>query len=163
MAIHIFQAAKYAGAYTDWSKSNLELQKIIYIAHMLHIGRNDSPLIDGLFEAWHLGPVHPDLYHRAKVFGADPVKNIFRAFEAEVEADEDALEIVSLKDTLKTVSDYAGSKLVAITHWEQGAWYKNYIPGEKYTIIPNSDIREEYKTRVARAHRVARAQSENQQ
>ncbi|MCY4211141.1 MAG: DUF4065 domain-containing protein [Gammaproteobacteria bacterium] len=147
MAIHIFQAAKYAGAYTDWSKSNLELQKIIYIAHMLHIGRSDGPLVDGLFQAWHLGPVHPDLYHRAKVFGADPVRNIFRTFDV----DESASEIVSLSDTLKTVSDYSGSKLVAITHWEQGAWYKNYIPGEKHTIIPNSDIREEYENRVARA------------
>lgn len=147
MAIHIFQAAKQVGKYTEWSKSNLEIQKIVYIAHMFHLGKQDVSLVKGLFEAWDLGPVHPDLYHKVKVFGADPVKNIFNTV---ADLDEETQESGTLKRTLSMVSDYSGARLVGITHSDFGAWYKNYIPGEKGIIIPNSDIRDEYDERVRR-------------
>ena len=120
------------------------MQKIIYIAHMFHLGRKNNPLVNGYFEAWDYGPVHPDLYHKAKVFGANHVKNIFRT---DPDLDDDMEEVETLKSTLNTVCDYTGARLVAITHWQNGAWYKNYRPGEKFIIIPDEDILEEYNTR----------------
>ena len=147
MTIHVFAAAKRVGIKTDWSKSNLEMQKIIYIAHMMHLGNSMGPLVDGFFQAWDLGPVHPDLYHKAKIFGADPVKNIFRT----IDVPENTPETGSLDNTLNIISCYSGTKLVAITHWESGAWYENYIPGKKHIVIPNVDILKEYNKRVARA------------
>ena len=44
------QVAKYICEKTGWNTSNLRLQKILYIAHMLHIGETETPLIDDSFE-----------------------------------------------------------------------------------------------------------------
>ncbi len=40
--------------------SNLELQKLVHIAHMFCMGRNrGEPLVHGQFEAWKLQPGSP--------------------------------------------------------------------------------------------------------
>ena len=148
MTIHVQQAAKYVGEYTGWSKTNLGMQKIIYIANMLHLGEQASALVKSHFQAWDYGPVHPDLYHKAKIFGANTVKNIFRSY---ADLDDDMPEKETLHKTLNMVEGFTDSKLVAITHCEYGAWYKNYVPGKRYVIIPDSDILAEYQERVSRA------------
>ncbi len=78
MAAQLDSVAKYIAEEANWGLSNLELQKLMYLAQMIHMGRYDGrPLFDGSFQAWDFGPVEPSLYHRAKVFGARPVKDIF--------------------------------------------------------------------------------------
>lgn len=127
MAISIFEAAKHLGSQADWSLSNLKMQKILYIAHMYHLGIYDgSPLVRGLFEAWDYGPVHPDLYHRAKVFGADPVGNIFRSFK---DLEDDGTEKRILDAAAEQLSVISSAQLIATTHREGGAWAKHYVPG----------------------------------
>ncbi|MGH1558477.1 Panacea domain-containing protein [Caulobacter segnis] len=49
--------------------TNLALQKLVYFAHGLMIVRHDRPLVDGYFEAWEYGPVHPLLYGSFKSAG----------------------------------------------------------------------------------------------
>ena len=141
MAINVFSAAKFVGQASGWAMSHLYMQKLLYIAHMCHLGQNDGePLLEGHFKAWDYGPVHPVLYHRAKVFGADPVQNIFRS-SPEV---GDGLERETLEITQEGLKDFSGSKLVAITHRDGGAWAKHYSPGSRGVIIPDKDIIEEY-------------------
>ena len=55
MPIHVLQAAKYMADRSGWNLSNLELQKILYIAHMFHLGRHSTALVRGEFQAWDLG------------------------------------------------------------------------------------------------------------
>lgn len=150
MSISVLAAAKYIGGLSDWSKSNLELQKILYIAHMLHLGLHEQPLVQDNFQAWELGPVHPILYHKAKVFGANPVQNIFRSVP---NLDEHNLETKTLNATFNAVAEFTGSRLIAITHCDYGAWAKNYKPGAYGIVIPNEDIFEEYKERRERSVR----------
>ena len=47
----------------------------------------------------------------------------------------------------------AGAQLVAITHWQKGAWAKHYRPEVRHCIIPNSDILKEYRARFERRMR----------
>jgi uncharacterized phage-associated protein len=54
--------------------SNLSLQKVLYFAHGLFLSRYDRPLVDGYFEAWENGPVHPLIYHAFKHFGSSPIQ-----------------------------------------------------------------------------------------
>ncbi len=145
MPIPVLSAAKRMGHQSDWSLSNLEMQKVLYLAHMFHLGKHRRALIPGFFEAWDYGPVHPTLYHKAKVFGKDPVKNIFRS-QQDV---EDGTER-SMLDEIVDMS-LPSSRLVAITHWKEGAWYKNYHSGERGVIIPNDDILVEYSKRIEHA------------
>ena len=63
MTTSVLTVAKRLGEQSDWSLSNLAMQKLSYIAHMVHLASFDGePLVFGNFEAWDLGPVHPQLY-----------------------------------------------------------------------------------------------------
>ena len=143
MAISALQAAKAMGEHSGWSLSNLEMQKLLYIAHMFHLGIQGNPLVHGNFEAWDLGPVHPVLYHKVKIFGARPVRNIFRS----VPKLEEGTELDTLNNTVKELMNLDSAMLVNITHWPRGAWAKNYVPGKRGTIIPDSHIKDEYECR----------------
>jgi Protein of unknown function (DUF4065) len=45
---------------------------------MVHMGNNDcAPLINNHFQAWEYGPVQPELYHKVKFCGDNPIPNIF--------------------------------------------------------------------------------------
>ena len=56
------------------------------------------------------------------------------------------------KDSIRLASDLLRGKspaeLVAITHWDDGAWAKHYLPGVRGIKIPNSDIVNEYQDRL---------------
>lgn len=145
MAVHPFVAAKKVCELRDWRASNLEIQKILYLGHLIALGRSNGArgLITDHFQAWDYGPVLPVLYHRAKAFGNGPVHNVFQIFPNV--AGEDADIIV---ETVQSVAGRSAGDLVAITHWANGAWAKNYIPGAKGVVIPDRDILEEYRLRV---------------
>ncbi len=148
MSVSSPSAALFLADLLDWSRSNLELQKILYIAHMLHLGQQNAPLVEGNFQAWYLGPVHPKLYHKFKIFGAKPVRNIFSTVE---DIDEYSSEANTLLKTYDIVKSFSGPRLIGITHWDHGAWAKNYEPKTRNIIIPNKDILDEYYKRVKEA------------
>ena len=78
MTVSSFQVAKKICELSNWTVTNLKLQKILYLAQMVHLGRNNGdPLIDEKFEAWMYGPVLPNLYKIMKEFGGSPVRNRF--------------------------------------------------------------------------------------
>lgn len=142
MTVPVLSAARRLAEKSGWTLSNLQLQKILYLAHMFYMGRtNGAPLVPGHFEAWEYGPVHPDLYHKAKVFGSDPVENIFHG-NAPI---KDGPEQEILDEALKSLGGVAPSRLVAATHRKNGAWYNNYNPGTRHCVIPNQDIWDEYR------------------
>jgi uncharacterized phage-associated protein len=133
---------------SDWRISNLQLQKILYLAQMYYMGRNNSRrLVDTFFEAWDYGPVAPDLYHKVKLFGSDPVEDIF--YQARVFRDDDDRKLV-LDEVCADLLKRTPGELVDLTHWEDGAWARHYRPGVKRIPIPDSDIYREYNDRVRR-------------
>jgi uncharacterized phage-associated protein len=146
MPIQAVDAAKFICENGNWGVTNLKLQKLLYIADMLHIGRTQRRLIDATFEAWEFGPVLPEIYRKVKAFGDEPVRNVF------VDAHEipASTERTALEDTCERFLKMSPSQLVAITHWETGAWAKNYIPRARGVPISNSDILDEYRSRTTR-------------
>lgn len=142
MTVSVLSAAKRLAQQSGWTLSNLELQKILYLAHMFHMGRHEgAPLVPGLFEAWEYGPVHPDLYHKVKVFGADPVQNIFSGVPDIPPGPEQEI----LDEAVRDLGHLGPGRLVNATHRKNGAWAINYIPGARHRAIPNSDILREYQ------------------
>ena len=143
MTVPALAAAKRLGEVSDWSLTNLYIQKLLYLAHMFYMGQKDGePLLTGHFEAWAFGPVHPKVYHTAKVCESRPVEpKVFHSVES-LEKDRSETEYLD-----KAVEELPLQQLVAITHWEQGAWRKNYVSHLHSVIISNLDILEEYKAR----------------
>lgn len=144
MAVPALSAAKTLCEMQGWRLLNLELQKILYIAQMLHLGRTGRPLLREPFEAWDYGPVIPSLYHRAKAFGSGPVRNVFHWERSVPEGSE---ELASLRQALINTRGMNPGQLVAATHWNGGAWARHYRPGVRGVTIPNRDILTEYNAR----------------
>lgn len=144
MAVSALSAGKTLCELRDWTLSNLEAQKILYIAHMFQLGRVGRPLVNEAFEAWDYGPVVPDLYRRAKGFGSEPVRNVFHWIDAVSPGSE---EYRSLQDVANATRSFTPGKLVSVTHWDQGAWARYYRPGIRGIVIPNEAIRKEYRDR----------------
>lgn len=146
MAIHPLTAAKWVCVERDWGATNLEINKTLYIAQLAFLGRNGGvePLVSEHFQAWDYGPVLPTVYHRAKAFGNGPVQDVFHSFPAK----DDSLECKIICETVAGLRDKTPGELVAITHWEDGAWAKHYRSGAKGIVIPNSEIFREYQLRV---------------
>lgn len=141
MTVNVLDAARHMAKRSDWSLSNLKLQKLIYLAHMFYMGRHDGePLVHGSFEAWDYGPVHPDLYHKVKVYGSDPVKTIL----ARQKLAKTSQEATILNEAYDALGDTRAGQLVNATHRKGGAWDINYVPGARRVIIPNEDILVEY-------------------
>jgi len=134
--------------HSNWTISNLQANKLLYIAHMLHIAKspNNEPLVQEAFEAWDYGPVLPSVYHSAKAFGDKPIRNIY---QNQITVVPNTLAYELLKEAAEFNVGKPASKLVAITHWEGGAWAKNYIAGARGQLISNADILEEVKARAA--------------
>jgi len=141
--IQTMSIVKYLAKNSDWNLSNLQIQKVLYISNMIWLGENGTPLIDAEFEAWDYGPVVAEVYHKLKCFGSRPVGNIFRRIP-DIKDDRVA---AFLNDAIDHLGHKSGAELVAISHWEKGAWAKNYHPGKRNVLIPREDILEEYSKR----------------
>lgn len=114
---------------------------------MVYLGEKDDLLIEGSFQAFERGPVHPDLYEKLIRCGDMAVnKNVLVDQEDLIEAIHEE-EIKILNRMFKIFPPGSEEKLYKITHWEKGAWHKTYKEG-KNIPIRKGDILEEYKTRL---------------
>lgn len=145
MAISIDSAARRICQIGDWQVTNLQLQKILYLSHMYHMGlHHGRRLVDASFEAWDYGPVLPALYKRVAMFGSRPIQDIFR-LEPDV---EEGPELDSIGRAAPALVSRPAAELVSMTHISEGAWARHYRPGIRGLIIPDADIFNEYRTRA---------------
>ena len=141
MSISIMSAAATACNTRDWRLSNLELQKLLYLAHMKFIGTHGgAPLIREDFEAWKFGPVVSRLYHRVSKFGDGPISDVFN-----VNRNLALPEHQTIKDAVNQFRDKTPGELVELTHRPGGAWDSYYMPRVSHIRIPNAAILTEYR------------------
>lgn len=136
-------AAKTVCAMRGWTLSNLALQKVLYVSHMVHVGRYGAPLVAETFEAWDYGPVLPSLYRQVAMFGADPVKDVFYMAKEAPEGPERQ----TLDEVNRFLAPMTPGQLVGMTHWKQGAWAAVYRPGVRHIPISNELVADEYRAR----------------
>lgn len=150
MAISAMQAAKLACEASGWTLSNLQLHKILYIAHMVYSGRHGGePLIgDERFQAWAYGPVLPSVYHYASSYGSSNIQNIFHHVP---DADPTSDESETIIDAVRNLGDLDPFQLVDLTHEPVSAWAHSYSPGLRHVVIDQDAIINEYHTRFSEA------------
>jgi len=141
MAVSLMQAAKRLCERSDWTLTNLSLQKMMYISQMWHMGQCDGErLIKGGFQAWAYGPVSHDVYHHVKPFGSAPIRNVFHGV-SDIKDQDDAEFLDALYDAL---ADWTPGQLVSFTHRKGGAWDRYYEPDKRSVVIPDEAILQEY-------------------
>jgi uncharacterized phage-associated protein len=108
--------------------SNLALQKLLYFAHAHFLIETGTPLVQGAFEAWTNGPVHPAIYQSFKAAGREPIR--IRATRRNIMTGEIRPLVPpchpDVRRHIRKVLDAYGhlspGLLVAISHAPRGPW-----------------------------------------
>lgn len=143
MAISCIQAGKKLCELSSESLTQLRMQKILYYAHMIHLGRTSTPLTKNKFLAWKYGPVALGLYDYVKNCGAKEVAlSDFEGIE-DLDGDKYPEEIKSLKKAYEKLKDFSAGRLIAETHVKNGAWDRTIGMGKVEMF--NDLIQDEYR------------------
>ena len=138
--------------------TNLSLQKLLYFAHGLSLIEDGRPLVDGYFEAWQHGPVHPLVYRTFKDAGRAPIS--FRAKGVDILTGQSrSLPVIddpqALRFTLKVLIAYgrlSPGSLIDVTHAKGGPWDFIVKRAEHSVVlgmrIPDDVILERFKNHV---------------
>ena len=123
--------------------TQLKMQKILYYAHMIHLGKRTAPLIRNTFLAWKHGPVALGLYEHVKEYGAEEIPlDAFKEIIDLGKMENYEAEAESLQETYGKLKDFSASRLVNASHNRNGAWHKTLRMGK--VEIPDDFIEEEY-------------------
>lgn len=131
--------------------TQMQLQKLCYLAHGFCLALLGSPLTKEEIQAWNYGPVYPDLYDSLKKYGTSPVLDLIHrnnwavmdSVKGEVVQEDLEVRETRLVDKVwETYGSFDGFQLSALTHKEGTPWSKVYRPGRKHLVIPNELIKE---------------------
>lgn len=143
MSISSIRAAYKICNLSDWMVNNLEIQKILYLANMIYVGRHDKLLINEAFEAGKHGPILPRLYNKLKRFRLHPIKKYI--FEKDVQTIDDEEINNILEEAWEKLGNQSLWQLTGMTHRKNGAFCKVYEQ-DKTNTITIEDIKEEYNS-----------------
>ena len=133
--------------------SNIVAQKLNYIANGYWIVLKGNRLIEEDFEAWHFGPVIPELYQNLKHFGRNHIDYIYPLSEDWEELEEmvmiERIEDQSIKDFINFIfqsfKEHTVGELIDFTHKENGAWHETFTKSGQSEIIKDDLIKKEFQ------------------
>ncbi len=148
--------------------TQMQLQKLVYIANGWNLAIHGQPLTADQPQAWTYGPVYSELHRALKGFGRAPVTREIRNEDFIPGVFDDAPNtpaVANLSDDERAVvervyADYGrfhAFQLSALTHREGTPWTQVYKDGlGKFDEIPSEMIRDHFvelaQTRRAEAH-----------
>lgn len=118
--------------------TQMQLLKLVYIAHGWTLATTDQPLIHNQVEAWQYGPVIPDLYHELKYNGAKPIERPILSDEASFSSFENQV----IDFTFKNYGNFSAFQLSDITHAPNTPWSETF---GRLDYIPDNLIANHYK------------------
>jgi uncharacterized phage-associated protein len=122
--------------------TNMQLQKLVYIAQGWALAILNHGLIDEPVEAWQYGPVIPSLYHNLSKYGAGIVNAPIPVLAAErLHPTEKAL----LNSVWNSYGHMSGFKLSTITHQENTPWSRTVRNFGLRAVIPENYIADHYR------------------
>lgn len=144
MPVAALSAAKRVCELSGWTLSPLAVQKILYLAHMVHLGRTGgAPLFAERFEARDIGPILPSVHGHLRCFGARPAGNLFHS----IQDVEDVVAGALLHEAVACLGGLSPAKLVAMTCRPGGAWARHYAPAANRWIL-DTELLAEYRARL---------------
>ncbi len=106
----------------------IALQKLLYFSHGLYLSRFRKPLVQGYFEAWKFGPVHPTVYTSFKEFGNVPINKLAVGKDLRTGKDKilaklnDVEARIVIDRTLSAYKDFTDFQLVHLSQAPDGPW-----------------------------------------
>ena len=114
--------------------TNMQLQKLVYIAHGYSLAILHKPLVRQKVEAWRYGPVIPVLYEALRQYGSGYVTEAINFLPNEKLSETDHTLMVTVSNAY---SRFSGTQLATMTHRENTPWHEVYNP---HAFFNNSDI-----------------------
>lgn len=102
--------------------TNLKLQKMLYFMWIDWYKERKESLFGNRIEAWHYGPVIPDVYYRYRIFVADPIKRVEDYPISE--SDERTLINLTRKYNSISASTLVGKSHAPGTPWDRAGGVK---------------------------------------
>lgn len=126
--------------------TNMQVQKLVYIAHGYSLALLEAPLIYNDVKAWQYGPVYPKLYKKLRKYGAGEVSEPIPAADSiPIGSREAAL----VQEVWRGYRGKGGSVLSAMTHREGTPWSQIWKQ-TPHADIPDELIKAHYKSLIAR-------------
>ena len=126
--------------------AQVQLQKLVYVAHGWNLAVNGAPLVSEMPEAWDNGPVFRTLWNHMRDFGFGsrtglledpltrrPIKEALAAEEAGV-----------IEHVWSRYRHYTGLELSRMTHEPGTPWTGTYFTRGRNAPIPNELVRRYY-------------------
>jgi uncharacterized phage-associated protein len=116
------------GLERGYEVTNLSVQKLLYFTHAHFLVRNNSPLVNGVFEAWQFGPVHPTVYSALKKFGAKPIDSLIQKVDPVTREKIELPKLVKgqlkndILDIVAPLIKVSAGFLVDMSHVRGGPW-----------------------------------------
>lgn len=135
--------------------TQMQLQKLVYIAHGWNLAINGEPLTIDRPQAWDYGPVYSELWDALRHYGRSPVTEPIKigdyvAGMFRENADEEARASLSKdeKELIDTVYETYGKfdayQLSALTHQEGTPWDSVFSQGHRKGEIRDELIRKHF-------------------
>lgn len=126
--------------------SNLRLQKIMYLANVYYIMKQNKPLIEDDFEAWKIGPIIPEVYWEYSIYANAPIIPFYKE-----DADIDSEKIKVVENLIINLSATEPWRLAEICYRKDGAWSRTHRNGHgNREAIPLTRIYEEARMELSR-------------
>ena len=124
------------------SLTNMQLQKLVYIAHGYSLAKLGRPLFHNNIHAFEWGPVIPNLYKTLRHYGAGEVKELIPTDAATIS--EDSLEMEIIKEVWQDYGELSGLELSDLTHRKGTPWSETWR-NNQFGVISDELIAEHYR------------------
>ena len=144
----MYSAESVANAFLDLARrsgkflTNMQLQKLVYIAHGYSLAKLSQPLFHNNIHAFEWGPVIPNLYKTLRQYGAGEVKDYILTNEPPIGEDSPEMEII--KEVWQDYGDFSGLQLSALTHRAGTPWSETWRTNQ-FGVISDELIAEYYR------------------
>ncbi len=141
-------AESVANAFLDLARrdekslTNMQLQKLVYIAHGYSLARLRQPLFHNNIHAFEWGPVIPNLYKTLRHYGAGEVKDYISTDAPPVAEDSQEMEII--REVWQDYGELSGLELSDLTHRKGTPWSETWR-NNPFGVISDELIAEYYR------------------
>ena len=122
--------------------TNMQLQKLVYIAFGFYVAVFNSRMFDDEIQAWNFGPVIPNLYRALRKYGAGEVSSFI---DTDNSIKENSPEMKIIESVWDSYRDFDAIQLSEMTHQEGTPWFAVWKKAKRETKIPLDLIRSHYQ------------------